>query len=192
VVQLLNLASGALTYLVFACIGGFVGYFFAKKRTEHEVGYQRRVAIVERIQLLVVSLAEDFEAALGYIREPGPAGEVPAKRIGRSIDELERYYVQQEIWLDRDALARLDALVAGCRARHRELERLPRRYGDPDFAREYERVGVELDRWLRTGLEEAREGLTGSFRSMLGVRGWRHGPFRQPRGAASCGGSADE
>ena len=36
--QLLSLASGALSYLVFAGIGGFVGYFFAKKRTEHEVG----------------------------------------------------------------------------------------------------------------------------------------------------------
>jgi hypothetical protein len=181
--QLPNLASGALTYLVFACIGGFVGYVFAKKRTEHEVGYQRRVEVVERIQLLVVSLAEEFEAALEYVREPGPAGEVPSKEIGRSIAELERYYVQQEIWLDRDALARLDALVAGSRARHRELERLPRRYGDPDFEREYERVGAELDGWLRTGLEEAREGLTDSFRSMLGVRRRRYVPSRQPRRA---------
>jgi hypothetical protein len=172
--QLLNLASGALSYLVFAFIGGFVGYYFARKRTEHEVGYGRREEVVERIQLLVVSLAEEFEAALDYIREPGPAGEVPAKKIGQSIDELERYYVQQEIWLDREALARLDALVAGSRARHRELEGLPRRYGDPNFEREYERVGVELDGWLRAGLDEAREGLTNSFRSMLGVREWRY------------------
>jgi hypothetical protein len=37
--QLLILASGALSYLVFVAVGGFVGYFFAKKRTEHEVGY---------------------------------------------------------------------------------------------------------------------------------------------------------
>jgi hypothetical protein len=176
--QLLNLVSGALSYLVFAFIGGFVGYFFAKKRTEHEVGYQRRVEVVERIQLLVVSLAEEFEAALEYVREPGPAGEVPSKEIERSIYELERYYVQQEIWLDRDTLARLDALAAGSRARHRELERLPRRYGDPNFEREYERVGAELEGWLRTALEEAREGLTDSFRSMLGVRRWRHGPSR--------------
>jgi hypothetical protein len=189
--QLLNLASGALSYLVFAFVGGFVGYYFAKKRTEHEVGYQRRVEVIERIQLLVVSLAEEFEAALEYIREPGPAGEVPAKRIGRSIDELERYYVQQEIWLDRDALARLDALVAESRARHRELERLPRRYGDPDFEREYERVGAELDGWLRAGLEEAREGLTDSFRSMLGVRKRRYGPSRQPRRAVPGGARAD-
>jgi hypothetical protein len=180
VVQLLNLASGALTYLVCACIGGFVGYVFAKKRTEHEVGYQRRVEVVERIQFLVVSLAEEFEAAHEYIREPGPAGEVPAKKIGRSIDELERYYVQHEIWLDRDTLARLDALAAGCRARQSELERLPRRYGDPDFEREYERVGAGLDGWLRTGLGGGREELADSFRSMLGVRRRRYGPFRQP------------
>ena len=168
--QLLDLASGALSYLVFASIGGGIGYFFAKRRTQHEVGYQRRVEVVERIQCLVVSLAEGFEAALEYIREPGPAGELPAKEIQRSIDELERYYVQQEIWLDRETLARLDALAAACRARQRELERLPRRYGDPDFGREYARVGAELDRWLRTGLEEAREGLTDSFRVALGVR----------------------
>ena len=95
--QLSSLVSGAMTYLVFAFIGGFVGYYFAKKRTQHEVGYGRRVEVVERIQLLVVSLAEEFEAALEYVREPGPAGEVPSKEIGRSIDELERYYVQQEI-----------------------------------------------------------------------------------------------
>ncbi len=181
--QLLNLVSGAMTYLVFAFIGGFVGYYFAKKRTEHEVGYGRRVEVVEHIQLLVVSLVEEFEAALEYVREPGPAGEVPAKEIERSIDELERYYDRHEIWLDRDTLARLDALAAESRAVMRELERLPRRYGDPDFEREYERVGAELDGWLRTGLEEAREGLTDSFRSMLGVRRWRYGPSRQPRRA---------
>lgn len=167
--QLPNLASGALSYVVFAFIGGFVGYYFAKKRTEHEVGYQRRVEIVERIQLLVVSLTEEFEAALEYIREPGPAGEVPAKKIERCIDELERYSVQQEIWLDHETLARLAALAAESRARHRELERLPRRYGDRSFEREYERVGVKLEGWLRTGLGVTRAELTDSFRSMLGV-----------------------
>ncbi len=98
--QLLNLLTGALSYLLFAGLGGFVGYFFAKKRIEHEVGFQRRVEVVERIQHLVVSLAEEFEAALEYIREPGPAGDLPAREIERSIDELERYYVKQGIWLD--------------------------------------------------------------------------------------------
>ena len=167
--QLLNLASGALSHLVFAGIGGFVGYFFAKKRTEHEVGYQRRVEVVERIQHLVVSLAEGFESALEYIREPGPAGDLPAREIERSIDELERYYVKQEIWLDRQTLAGLDALIAEARARSRDLERLPRRYGDPNFEREYGRVGAELDWWLHTELAKTREGLTASFRTMLGV-----------------------
>jgi hypothetical protein len=62
--QLQSLVSGALSYLVFTGIGGFVGYFFAKKHTEHEVGYRRRVEVVERIQSLVASLAEGFEAAL--------------------------------------------------------------------------------------------------------------------------------
>ncbi len=173
--QVLNLVTGALSYLVFAFIGGFVGYFFAKRRTEHEVGYGRRVEVVERIQVLVVSLAEEFEAALEYVSEPGPAGEVTAKEVERSIDELERYYDRHEIWLDRDTLARLDALVAEARAVMRELERLPRRYGDPNFEREYERVGGELHRWLRVRFPEVREGLTGSFRAMLGVG--RYGPL---------------
>jgi hypothetical protein len=184
---LLSLASGALLYLVFAGIGGFVGYFFAKKRTEHEVGYQRRVEVVERIQLLVVSLAEEFEAALAYICEPGPAGNPPAEKIESSIDELERYYVQQEIWLDGETLARLDALTAAARARHRELERLPQRYGDPNFERAYERAGVGLEAWLRLGLPETREGLADSFRAMLGVGGWRYGLLRQPRRVAPGG-----
>ena len=182
--QLLNLATGALLYLVFAGIGGLVGYYFARKRTEHEVGYGRRVEVVERIQSLVVSLAEEFEAALAYIREPGPTGELPAKKIESSIDELERYYVQQEIWLNRETQGRLEALVAGCRARQAELARLPRRYGDPNFEREYARVGAGLERWLRGGFPEAREGLTRSFRAMLGVGRWRYGSPRQPRRAA--------
>ena len=176
--QLLNLVTGALSHLLFAGTGGFVGYFFAKKRTEHEVGYQRRVEVVERIQHLVVSLAERFGAALEYIREPGPAGDLPAKEIEWSIDELERYYIQQEIWLDRQTLARLDALAAESRRCHRELERLPRRYGDPNFEREYERVGAELDWWLRTDLAKAREGLTASLRAMLGVGRWPYGLLR--------------
>ncbi|MDP8948400.1 MAG: hypothetical protein M3N09_09945 [Actinomycetota bacterium] len=83
--QLLNLATGALSHLLFAGTGGFVGYFFAKKRTEHEVGYQRRVEVVERIQHLVVSLAGGFETALEYIREPGPAGDLPAQEIEWSM-----------------------------------------------------------------------------------------------------------
>lgn len=176
--QLLNLATGALSYLLFAGIGGFVGYLFAKKRTEHEVGYRRRVEVVERIQHLVVSLTEGFGAALEYIREPGPEGGLPAKEIERSIDELERYYIQQEIWLDRRTLARLDALAAESRSCHRELERLPRRYSDPNFEREYERVGAELDRWLHTELAKAREGLTASLRAMLGVGNRPYGLLR--------------
>jgi hypothetical protein len=179
-----SLASGALSYLMFAGIGGFVGYYFAKKRTEHEVGYLRRVEVVERIQLLAVSLAEEFEAALEYIREPGPTGNLPAKKIESSIDELERYYVQQEIWLNRDTLARLDALVAQSRARQRDLARLPRRYGDPNFEREYTRVGAGLNGWLRRDLPEDREGLTNSFRAMLGVGRWRYG---LPRRAVTGG-----
>ena len=170
-----SVATGALSYLMFAGIGGFVGYYFAKKRTEHEVGYLRRVEVVERVQLLVVSLAEEFEAALAYIREPGPAGDLPAKKIESSIGELERYYVQQEIWLSRETLARLDALTAQSRARQRDLARLPRRYGDPNFEREYARVGTRLEGWLRGDLPETREGLTDSFRAMLGVGRWRYG-----------------
>jgi len=185
--QLQSLASGALSYLVFAGIGGFVGYIFAKKRTEHEVGYGRRVEVVEHIQSLVVSLAEGFETALGYIREPGPAGDLPASEIEGSIDELERYYVQQEIWLDRETLARLDALVTQARAHWLDLARLPRRYGDPNFEREYARVGAALEVWLRRGLPEAREGLTDSFRAMLGVGGWRYSLPRQRRSAAAGG-----
>ena len=98
---------------MFAGIGGFIGYFFAKKRTEHEVGYRRRVEVVERIQHLLVSLDEGFEAALEYIREPGAAGDLPAKEIGWAIDELDTYYVKQEIGLELHNLTRLDRLAVG-------------------------------------------------------------------------------
>jgi hypothetical protein len=178
--QLLNLASGALLYAIFAGVGGLFGYYFARKRTEHEVGYQRRVAVVERIQSLVVALSEEFEAALAYIREPGPQeGDLPVKKVESCVDELERYYVQQEIWLDGETLARLDALTAESRARLGELELLPRLYGDPNFERAYHRAGIGLEAWLRAGLPEAREALTDSFRAMLGVGGRRHGLSRR-------------
>lgn len=172
-VQFANLAYGLLSYLVLACVGGIVGYYFARKRTEHEVGYGRRVEVVERIQLHVVEITEQFEAALEYIREPGPADEPPVKKIERSVDELERCYVGQEIWLNRDAFDRVDGLTAAFRARQRELELLPRRYGDPDFDSEHQRVGRDLERWLRSDLPESREGLADAFRSMLGVGRWR-------------------
>lgn len=172
-VQLANLAYGMLSYLVLACVGGIVGYYFARKRTEHEVGYGRRVEVVERTQFLVVEISEQFEAALGYIREPGPTDELPVEKIGRSVDELERCYVGQEIWLNRETFDRIDDLTAAFRARQWELEKLPRRYGDPDFESEHERVGRELERWLRSDLPEAREGLADAFRSMLGVGRWR-------------------
>jgi hypothetical protein len=172
--QLLNLATGALLYAIFAGVGGLFGYYFARKRTEHEVGYQRRVAVVERIQSLVVSLSEEFEAALAYVREPDSAGDLPVKKVESGVDELERYYVQQEIWLDGETLARLDALTAESRARLGELELLPRLYGDPNFERAYHRAGIGLEAWLRAGLPEAREALTDSFRTMLGVGGRRH------------------
>ena len=106
--QLQSLVSGALSYLVFTGIGGFVGYFFAKKHTEHEVGYRRRVEVVERIQSLVASLAEGFEAALGYIREPGPAGGLPAKESLETLASRGRPFVRR----DRDPRR-----LAGGRAR---------------------------------------------------------------------------
>lgn len=178
--QLLNLGFGALYYLVFAGIGGFVGYHFARKQTEHEVGYRRRVEVVERLQGLVISIVEEFEQALEYVRAPGPGGELPVKEIERSVDELERYCVRQEIWLDRSTFAKLGALTEGFRARHRELKLLPRHYGDPDFDRDHERVGAELEHWLRAELPRAREELADSFRRMLGVGRWRFGALRRP------------
>lgn len=164
-----NPAFGALSYLVSVGIGSVLGYYFARKRTEHEVAYGRRVEVVERVQLMLVSVEEAFEAALAYVRDPGPSEELPVKEIERTIDELERYYARQEIWLDRRTFAELDALTVGLRARQRTLERLPRSYGDPDFEREHRRAAAELREWMGSGLPEARERLTGSFRAMLGV-----------------------
>lgn len=79
--QLQGLAAGALSYLLFAGIGGFVGYYFARKRTEHEVGYGRRVETAERIQDSVASVAEELVAAREYVSGTGPFDGAPAKRI---------------------------------------------------------------------------------------------------------------
>lgn len=174
----LDLVSGLLSYVAFTGAGGLVGYFFARKRTEHEVGYGRRVETAERIQDSVASVAEELVAAREYVSGSGPFDGAPAKRIGRILDDLEGYYVRREIWLDREAFARLQSLTAALRLRQRELASLPLYYEDPDFEREHERVGRELDHWLRTDLPVAREELADAFRGMLGVGRWRRRVFR--------------
>src|ERR687894_2528389 len=156
---ILDLISGLLSYVAFTGAGGLIGYFFARKRTEHEVGYGRRVETAERIQDSVASVAEELVAAREYVSGTGPFDGAPAKRIGRILDDLEGYYVRREIWLNRETFARLQSLTTALRVRQRELASLPLYYEDPDFEREHERVGRELDRWLESDLPVAREEL---------------------------------
>jgi len=162
-----------LSYLVLGCVSAAVGYYFARKRTEYEVGYRHRVEVFEGIQGMVIPLVEEFEAALRYVRAPGPSEELPVEEIERSVEGLEKYLAQQEMWLDRRSSAVLGDLVAGSRARLRMLDLLPRRYDDPGFERAYERAGSDLEEWLRLQLPAAREELADAFRSMLGVGRWR-------------------
>ncbi len=174
----MDLLWGLLSYVAFTGVGGLVGYFFARKRTEHEVSYGRRVETVERIQDSLAELTEELLAAREYVFGSGPFDGAPAKRIGRILDDFERYYVRREIWLDRETFSRLEALTVTLRALQRELASLPLYYEDPDFEREHERVGRELESWLQTDLPAAREELADAFRGMLGVGRWRR---RLPR-----------
>jgi hypothetical protein len=170
--QLPQVGYGLLWYLALACASAAVGYYFARKRTEYEVGYRHRAEVAQSVQGMVIPLVEEFEAALEYVRAPGPAEELPIEELERSVDGLEKYVEQQELWLDRHSSAALGELIAGFRARQRELQLLPRRYDDPGFERAYERTASDLDEWLRTDLPAAREDLDGAFRAMLGVRRW--------------------
>ena len=172
--QLTPTTYGLLSYLVLACASAVVGYYFAKKRTEYEVGYRHRVEVAEGVQGMVISLVEEFEAALEYVRAPGPSGELPVEEIECSVDGLEKYLAQQEMWLDRRSSTALGELVASFRAHRRMVEFLPRRYDDPGFERAYERATTDLDEWLRAELPAAREELDDAFREMLGVKEWRH------------------
>jgi hypothetical protein len=171
----LDLLWGLLSYVAFTGGGGLVGYYFARKRTEHEVRYGRRVETVERIQDSVAEVVEELMAAREYVYGSGPFDGAPAKKIGRILDDFERYCVRREIWLNRETFARLEALTTTLRAYQRDLASLPLYYEDPDFEREHERVGRELDRWLETDLPAAREELADAFRVMLGVGRWRRG-----------------
>jgi len=176
--SVLDLLWGLLSYVAFTGAGGLVGYFFARKRTEHEVSYGRRVETVETIQDSVASIVQEFLAARDYVSGSGPFDGAPAKKIDRVIDEFERHYVRREIWLNRETFARLESFTAALRAHQRELASLPLYYEDPDFEQEHERVGHELDRWLERDLPAAREGLADAFREMLGVGRWRRGTLR--------------
>jgi hypothetical protein len=173
-----DLLWGLLWYVACTGAGGLVGYFFARKRTEHEVSYGRRVETVETIQDSVASIFEEFLAARDYVWGSGPFDGAPAKKIDRVLDEFEGYYVRREIWLNRETFARLESFTLILRAYQRELASLPLYYEDPDFEREHERVGHELDRWLETDLPAIREGLAEAFRRMLGVGRWRRGVLR--------------
>ena len=171
----LDLFSGLLSYVASTGAGGLVGYFFARKQTQHEVGYGRRVEAVERIQDSIAAATEELVAAREYVFGSGPFDGAPAKRVGRILDDLEGYYARREIWLNRETSLRLRSLTAAMRRHQRELASLPLYYEDPDFEREHMRVGRELDRWLETDLPAAREGLADAFRGMLGVGRWRRG-----------------
>src|SRR5215208_5424464 len=157
--SVLDLLWGLLSYVAFTGAGGLVGYFFARKRTEHEVSYTRRVETVETIQDSVASLVGELWAAREYVSGSGPFDGAPAKWIDRVLDEFERYYVRREIWLNREAFARLQSFTLAFRVYQRELASRPLYSEDPDFEREHERVGHELDRWRKKVLPAAREGL---------------------------------
>lgn len=174
----LDLISGLLSYVVFTGVGGLVGYYFARKRTEHEVGYGRRVETAEHIQDSVASVMEELLSAREYVFGAGPFDGAPAKKIGRILDDLESYYVRREIWLNRETALRLESLTAALRTRQKELDSLPLYYEDPEFDREHRRVGRELDLWLEAGMPAAREELADAFRGMLGVGRWRRGLLR--------------
>jgi hypothetical protein len=163
---------GLLPYLTLACVSAVVGYYFARKRTEYEVSYSHRVEVSEGVQGMVIPLVEEFEAALEYVRAPGPSGELPVEEIENSVNGLEKYLAQHEMWLDRRTSTAVGELILSFRARLRVLDLLPRRYDDPGFERAYERAASDLDEWLRTDLPAAREDLDGAFRAMLGVRRW--------------------
>ena len=178
--QLPSMIYGLLSYLVLACVSAVVGYYFAKKRTEYEVGYRHRVEVAEGLQGMVMPLVEQFEVALEYVRAPGPSGELPVEEIERSLDGLEKYLAQQEMWLDRRSSAALGELIWSFRDHQRMLELLPRRYDDPGFEKAYERAGADLEEWLRGELPVGREELADAFREMLGVGGWRRGVLRSP------------
>ena len=176
--QLPSMGYGPLSYLVLALVGAVVGYYFARKRTEYEVGYRHRVEISEVIQGMVIPLVEEFEAALEYVRAPGPSGGLPVEEIEGSIDGLEKYLAQQEMWLDRRSSAALGNLISGFRTHLRVLDLLPRRYDDPGFERAYTNAAADLDAWLKTDLPTTRERLADAFRVMLGVGRRRRGFLR--------------
>ena len=171
--QLPSMGYGLLSYLVLACVSAVVGYYFARKRTEYEVGYRHRVEVSEGVQGMVIPLVEEFEAALEYVRAPGLSGELPIEEIANSLDGLEKYLAQHEMWLDRRSSAVLGNLISAFRDRLGLLDLLPRRYDDPGFERAYERTAADLDEWLKTDLPAAREELADAFRAMLGVGRWR-------------------
>ena len=171
--QFPSMSYGLLPYLILACVSAVVGYYFARKRTEYEVGYRHRVEVSEGVQGMVIPLVEEFEAALQYVRAPGPQEELPIEDIERSIDGLEKYLAQHEVWLDRRSSAAVANLISAFRARSRTLDLLPRRYDDPGFERAYEQTSADLDEWIHTELPAAREELADAFRAMLGVGPWR-------------------
>lgn len=173
---LLDVGLGVLSHALTTGAGGYAGYLFARRQTEHEVGYGRRVETVERLQSLVVSVEEEFGAVLELAELAGPregsAGEPAFEKLRWLVEDLERYALRQAIWLDPDTFARLEALADEMHGRLRDLDEALCHRG----ARRERELLAELEAWVHGELPRAREGLAAEFRRMLGAGRWRRGP----------------
>ena len=99
---------GLLSYLVLGRVSAVVGYYFARKRTEHEVRYRHRVEVAEVFRM-VDSARRGVRGGAGVRRAPA-LSESCLEEIERSVDGLKKYLAQQEMWLDRRSSAALETL----------------------------------------------------------------------------------
>jgi len=178
---LVDVGLGVLSHALTTGAGGYAGYLFARRQTEHEIGYGRRVETVERLQSLLVSVGEEFEEALASSAlapsalgpaEPSDADDgQAAEKLRWLVEDLERYALRQAIWLDPGTFAILEALADELHGRLRDLDEALR-MGGPRREREL----AELEAWVHGELPRAREELAAEFRRMLGAGRWSRGP----------------
>jgi hypothetical protein len=168
---LVDVGLGVLSHALTTGAGGYAGYLFARRQTEYEVGYGRRVEAVEGLHRMIFSAEEAFEEALERVGGSGYRERRAADEVGRTVEELERRLQEEALWLEPKIFGALEDLVADLRGRSRDLAALSGLRGP-----ELERERAELEDWLRAELPLTREGLAEAFREMLGVGRWRRVP----------------
>jgi hypothetical protein len=151
--------------------GGVVGYFLGLKQGREQARYDRRAVAVTELRRRLRETREAFAnlaTPSEYRRlanEARPRDEL-AEEAGEKLDELDDYYRDHSLWLDRRTYEKLDHFTDELAFGLAEAVQRLRDEGDEDAA-----VRPLWD-WIGQEAAEEEEELDEEFERSLGKRPW--------------------